>query len=177
VKFADGTELDDTFREKLRGIVATHKLPKEAAKGIATDLVKLIEEGETVDKTTYETTLNAEKEALKVNWGVHDYARNMIVAQNAAQKLGVDPEAVAALEKTVGYSKVMEMFRNIGMRMGEDRFVTNQGPGGTGAMSKEQAQARLVELRTDTAWLTRFSAGDVQANQEFNNLTEIVGRK
>ena len=47
-----------------------------------------------------------------------------IIAQQAAKALGATPEQVAALESVVGYDKVMEMFRSIGSKIGEDKLFT-----------------------------------------------------
>lgn len=175
MKKADGTDMDPALAEKFRTMASTYKLPKDAAKGVAAEFVKLIDATDASQTADYQTKLDAEKESLKVNWGVHDYARNMIVAQNAAAKMGVDAEAISALEKLVGYGKVMEMFRKVGVSWGEDKYVTNQGPAG-GALSKEQASARLVELRGDSLWLDRFHKGDAEAKREFENLTAIAAR-
>jgi hypothetical protein len=87
----------------------------------------------------------------------------------------VKPEEVGALEKQVGYARVMEMFRNIGVRMGEDKFVsgsTGTGPGGV--MSREQAAATLAEKMNDNMWAARLNARDATAMMEFNNLTRLT---
>jgi hypothetical protein len=175
LKFADGTEADPAFVEAIRTSAAKYSMSTTDAKGLATDVMKLIEQGETADSSEYQRTLDAEKEALKVNWGNANYAHNLITAQNAALKLGIDSDGLAALEKIVGYSKVMDMMLKVGKSWGEDKFITNQGPQG-GQITKEQASARLVELRSDQGWLTKFHAGDTACKQEFENLTAISAR-
>ena len=46
------------------------------------------------------------------------------------------------LKKLVGYAQVMEMFRTIGTKIGEDRFIMspNGGTGADGIMTRDQAQ-------------------------------------
>ena len=96
-----------------------------------------------------------------------------VVAQNAAKALGIAPEEVNALEKIKGYAATMEMLRNIGSKIGEDKFIVSpQGSGGT--MSKDQAQARIAELMSDKAWTTRYTGGDKTAFREYQDLLKIT---
>lgn len=175
VKFADGTELDAPFIEAIRATAAKNYLTPDVAKSIAADVVKMIEGGEATETAEYESKLNAEREALKANWGAGNYANNLLLAKNAAEKLGVDAEALSVLEKTVGYSKVIEMFRKMGATMGEDKFIRSAAPGG-GALTKEEAGLRLKELREDKEWGKRYFAGDVNAKREFENLTAVAAQ-
>jgi hypothetical protein len=173
VKFSDGTELDQAFADRVRGLATKYHLSKDDAKGLASDLVKSIEEDEGTETNDYAAKLAQEKDALTKNWGAN-YNANMIVAQNAAAKLGLTPEEVAALEKTTSYSRVMEMFRNVGVRMGEDKFINNGGGGGSNPMTKEQAQATLDQRQADSEWVKKLDAGDSATVQEFDNLTRLI---
>ena len=42
-------------------------------------------------------------------------------------------------------------------------------------MTKDQASARLQELKNDKDWMKRYMAGDTQAKREFVSLTTIIG--
>lgn len=170
VKFADGAALDDGFVADLKAAIPALKLTKDGATEFAKFIVKQIEKSEATDAAEYNGKLAAERDALKVNWGANANV-NKVVAENAAQKLGVKSEELSALEKVVGYSRVMEMFRNIGVRMGEDKFVTGNQAGGS--MSVEQATATLAERENDSAWVTKLMAGDAATKQEFQNLTRV----
>jgi hypothetical protein len=98
----------------------------------------------------------------------------MIVAQNAFKALGAPTEAVQALEKAVGYDKVMEMFRSVGSRIGEDTFVKSTAPGQTGVQSREQATATLAERMNDAVWADKLSKGDSLTVREFDTLTRLM---
>lgn len=172
VKFKDGTELDASFVDSVRSIATKYHMNKDDAKGLAADLVGIIEAGEASDAADYEGKLAAEKDALSKNWG-NNFNANMIVAKNAAAKLGLTAEEVSALEKTTSYSRVMEMFRNIGSRLGEDKFIRENG-GGNNPMTKEQAQHTLDMRKNDSIWLKKFSEGDSEARREFDNLTALI---
>ena len=95
------------------------------------------------------------------------------VAKQAAAKLGVTPEQVAALEQTVGYAKVMEMFRDIGTKIGEAKFVSSTGPTG-GIMTREQAVAKRAELMGDTNWAKRYLDGGAPEAREMNALLVLI---
>lgn len=171
VQYADKSDIDENFSNTIRGLSDKLNLSKDGALELARGIVGLIDKGEADETTDYTTKLAAEKETLKTNWG-SNAAANKITAENAAAKLGVDAEGISALEKTIGYAKVMEMFRKIGAQMGEDKFVMNGGPGG-GALTKEQADQKLAAYEKDEEWQKKFWAGDTATVQEFNNLTRI----
>jgi hypothetical protein len=174
VKFSDGSALDDKFVETMREAAKRSGIAKDKAPELVQSVVKFMENAEQTDNVEYETKLNAERETLRLNWGSNSTA-NMMIAEAAAAKLGVKPEAVSALEKQVGYAAVMEMFRNIGVRMGEDKFIASAGgQGGGGLMSREQAAATLQEKQADQLWTKALFSGDRTAALEFQNLTRLA---
>jgi hypothetical protein len=97
----------------------------------------------------------------------------------AAGALGVTPEEDAALEKVVGYAATMEMFRNIGTKIGEDKFVLNlHQRRRLGAMTREQAVDRKAALMNDQVWVKAYLAGDAEKAAEMTALnTMIVGTR
>lgn len=179
VKFADGTDLDAATQDWLRGLAAKVGLPAARAPELAAEFVKFADGAEA--DASAETTAKVEegKAALKANWG-QSYDANMVVAKNAfntvLQESGMTPEqygeAMTALENQVGYKGLMEVFRTIGLKMGEDRFISNDGK--TGLMTRDGATARLNELKADQAWVSRLNNGDASARKEFEQLTTII---
>lgn len=173
VKTEAGIVIAPELAEKVRGIAATLHLPPAAAIDMAKAVLAIQTEGPAKAVAEYAVKLAQEKDALAKNWGANAGV-NKIVAENAAQKLGVTVEEIKALESSVGYARVMEMFRNIGARIGEDKFVNQGQGGGNNAMTAEQAQAKLDALGRDAEWMKRYDAGDVTAMAEFDNLTKLV---
>lgn len=173
LKFANGEEVDADFSASVAKIATEQHLTLDQAKGVAKFIVSQIDAAEADEAATYQSKLDAEKNTLKTNWGSNATA-NMIVAQNAAAKLGVSAEELSALEKTIGYARVMEMFRNVGSRIGEDSFIRDSGGGGNNPVTKEAAQARLNMLEHDADWQERFNKGGARERQEFDNLTRMV---
>lgn len=174
VKFTSGEALDGEFTTALQSFSGEQHFTKDQASAVARFLTKQIEQADASEAAEYTAKLMAEKASLKTNWGANHNA-NTVVAQNAAEKLGVKAEEIAALEKTIGYARVMEMFRNVGSRIGEDKFIRDGGAsGGSQVMTKEGAQSRLDMLQTDVEWLERFNKGGARERQEFDNLTRLV---
>lgn len=172
IKFADGTALDEGFASKLREAAYQRGLAKEDATFIADTFAKYQDGKKLADTADSQAKLQADKAGLREDWG-KAFEANMFVAQQAAQKLGITPEAIAALEGQVGYRAVMKMFQAVGAKTGEDTFVNNPAPGQPGVMGPAQADARIADLKADKAWVDRYLNGDVNARREMDALTSI----
>ncbi len=173
VKRAGDKPLDDALAETMRQAAYNSNVSKEAATRMASDVVKYLDGVETARAAADADKLATERAELKKNWGNNE-AANMVVARAAATALGVAPEAVAAMEKIVGYAKVMEMFRTIGTKIGEDRFITPSRGGAGGVMTRDQASAELVALKADKAWVGRYMNGGVEEKRKMEALQRIV---
>lgn len=173
VKRADGKDLDPKFVDHVRGMATALNLPKDTATRVATEFLKFTEGADTEAAAVKTAALATEKTALATNWGANAEA-NMFVAKSAAKALGIGPETVTALESVIGYSKVMDMFRVIGTKIGEDKFITNPGGNNNQVMTRDQAAARLTELKADQAFVKRYLSGDAAAAREMGALQVII---
>jgi len=162
------TKLDSDLRETLFKAY----VPKQMGSEIASAVTKHLADIATAEAAEAAASIQTERETLAKNWGANAPA-NKVVAQNAAAALGMKPEEVDALENVVGYARTMEMLRSIGEKIGEDKFIRSPGSGG-GALSIDQAQAKLSELKSDKAWVSRYLGGDVAAQREMQNLLKII---
>lgn len=175
IKRADGSALDEKLTSTIQAAAVANLVPKAKVLGFAAAIVKHLD-GETAEKLAVDTAaLAADKAKLDASWGVNKEV-NLFVAKQAAAKLGIAPEAIAALEGQIGYAAVMEMMRTIGTKIGEDRFVSNPGPGGGSntVMSKEQAVSRLAELKADKAYVGRYMAGGAAEKREMEALNLLI---
>lgn len=132
----------------------------------------------------------AEKEwgELQQEWagrdsnGVPVYDKNIETARRAAKNF-IPHETPEQLEETLlkiegalGPKAMMKLFANIGNSIGEHGFV--QGDGNpSGGMSPEGAKVRIAELKKDTAWVAKFTAGDTDARSEWDRLHKIAHSK
>jgi hypothetical protein len=171
VKFSDGTAVDDAFADTIRQTAFANHLSKDAATSLANAVVKFMEGADASEAAARAAQLNAEKAELAKSWGANAEL-NKLTAMQGAKRLGIDPETVAVLENTVGYAKVMEMFRKIGAGTSEDTFV--DGGSNNNPVTRESAQARLNELTNDQAWGKRLLAGDAAARREFDHLSALI---
>lgn len=162
---------DEKVKETLLKAATSGNLSKEAAAAVAKEVSGYLTAIDTEREAQAAEKLTLEKAELAKSWGPN-HAANMIVAQNAARTLGIDPEAVAALEKVAGYGKVMEMFRTLGTKLGEDTLV--RSPGNGGVMTKEEAVARKKDLMNDAAFTKKVLEGDTASVREIQGLDRII---
>lgn len=172
VKNAKNEAPADAVLDVARALASELALPKDDAPILAKAIVKFMDDNGSADLADATTKLEESKAALKKSWGAN-WDHHMLVAKNAAAALGVSADMVAAFENHVGYDKVMEMFRVIGSKIGEDKFITND-KGGTPTMTPEMAAARIKELKSDTDWTTRYLGGGQKENNEMTNLEKIA---
>ena len=172
VKRADGSEIDAASVDFFRKTVADLHLPKDAATRLVSEFIKNQDASAAAQTTEKTAALILEKKALADNWGANAEG-NKFIAGQAVKALGVTPEQVAVLENSIGYKGVMEMFLNIGTKIGEDKFVRGN-TNNTNVLSKEQAVAQLATYKNDEAWVARYLKGDVEAGKQMSALNQII---
>jgi hypothetical protein len=172
VKFSDGTDLDQGFAEFMRTKAFELHLPTTSAAALSQAFVGFMEQADQREAEMATQKLTEEKAQLQKDWG-NNYEYNRQTAVAGAQKLKVTAEDVAALEKVVGYSRVMEMFRKVGAGSTEDALISGK-QGGEFMTTAQTAQARLNELTSNPQWAAKFSQGDAEARREFDQLTRII---
>lgn len=180
VKFKDGSALDEPFVKFMRDRAFKANLTKSAATDMVKGVIEYMDNQDAAELAEKTAAVNDEKVKLAKEWGTTverlQNSPHMLAAKLAANALGLDPETVSALESQVGYSKVMNMLRNISTKIGEDKFITGDGKGvGMGGlMTREQAADRKRELGADTTWVKKFLDGDAAARREMAALDQIL---
>jgi hypothetical protein len=175
VKFTNGAELDPKFADFAKSTALELGLTPAAAQQLAKKFVQFTEATEGAASAEFTAKVKAEHEALQRDWAAN-FTTNQFIASQAAKTLGIPAEAVKALEGSAGYAAVMKMFHTLGLKMGEDRYVTSPGggSGGSGLMSKSGALAQLAALKADTAFVSRYLAGDREATRQMSDLHKII---
>lgn len=155
VKFKDGTALDQTAVDAIRAAAAKVHATKEGAQEIARSFIAITEAQEAAEAITSQAQALTERTALEASWGANSAAFK-VVAERTASALGVDPAKFDPNKP--GYADTMKLFYTIGTKVGEDSFIRKlPGEGGAiGALSKEQATARINDLKTDPDWQKRY---------------------
>jgi hypothetical protein len=172
VKFSDGSDLDQSFAEFMRTKAFELHLPTTSAAALSQAFVGFMEEGDKRESEAMAQKLTEEKAQLQKDWG-NNYEYNRQTAVQGAQKLKVTAEDVATLEKAVGYSRVMEIFRKVGAGTTEDSYISGK-QGGEFMTTQQTAQTRLNELMANPQWQGRFLQNEPEARREFEQLTRLI---
>lgn len=114
------------------------------------------------------------EEDLKSEWGTN-YDNNLKAAQQAAKIAGVTAEQIEALQKATDYKTVMNMFKNLASKFGEDAL---RGAGDNKqtrfTLTPQQAREKIEQLKTNKDWVQKISSGDKAALQEYDELTKLA---
>lgn len=111
------------------------------------------------------------QETVQKEWGAA-YEQNVKVASRAAREFGVQKEVLDKIEGAIGFDGVMKLFHSIGSKIGESSFV--QGELSGGFLSPAQALDKISALRSDGAWVKRYTEGDAGARKEMESLMKMA---
>jgi len=184
VNYPEGFQPEESFITTMRNALVQARVSKDRAPDVVKAVVKWLGDADAEEAAVKTALINTQRAELDKNWGANK-AANMVVANNAlravAQAAGLTAqEAVAASEALtqlggINAAKVMEMFRVIGVRMGEDKFVTaGGGQDNRGIMTVQGAIARKAELMADKAWRSRYTDGGAPEKREMLALDQII---
>jgi hypothetical protein len=165
---------DATVAESLRATMYERGVPKDAASAVAASVAKALESKATSESAVNVQKLEEQKAALRANWG-DKYDYNHLQAIEGARRLGIAPDAVKALEGVIGFDKVMDAMRKIGVGTKEDTFVERGGGGPAGDVTtREGAVARKQELMADAAWADRYLNGGAAEAREMTRINTLI---
>lgn len=128
--------------------------------------------------TAYNAKVEADKLALKTEWGANHDA-HIEMAKTAGKAFGMTDAHIVALERVMGYAGVHKFLANIGSKLGEAEFVQGGGkPGDFTGMTPERAQARIAELKSNAEFKAKFAHKDPlvsgEARAEMRRLEKIA---
>jgi len=175
VKFADGTELDQAFTDRMRNALHKAGTPKDAAPGVVKEVVSFMDAADKAEADARAATQQAERAALQQEWGNNAEFNRLTAMQGARRAVGNDEKAaqvISAMEQAMGYKATMEFWRKIGSATSEDTFVES-GQGGN-PVTMNGARARVQELKSDPDWVARYLKGSQKEVQEMNNLIQLI---
>lgn len=176
IKTPDGKEIPKEIQDLATALGYRTRVNKDMAVLLGQEISKFINADIAKFGEERDAKLAVAKEALAKSWGPNAPG-NQIVAENAMRALGVTPEQQQSAQTVLGYDKFMEMFRQIGVRMGEDKFISNaQGSGLPPQRTREQVQQRINELKNDHAWVQRYTNGGTGSpeHKELMNLQRLL---
>lgn len=173
----DDPDMTSRFAQTVRDTAAALNMPKAMAERMAHAFHKYVSDAGQAQSAESTAALQAEQSKLAVDWGSPDDSRfkaNMFIADSAAQKLGVTPEALTKLKDGLGASEVAKLFLKVGIAMGEDRYVSGNTQSQPGLMSRDGAVARRAELMADQQWVKTYLAGGQAEKREMLALNTLI---
>lgn len=173
VKKADGTAIDAAESDWIRATAAKLNLPLSAAQALATEMTVRQEASRQEAATANAGRVAEQKTALRTQWA-QNFEANEFVAKQAMAAFGLNAEQITQVENSPNVASAMETWRQIGMRIGEDKYIQGGGGGRPGSMTLGEAQGRKTELMADTDWRTRFLAGGSAEKQEMSRIDTII---
>lgn len=114
------------------------------------------------------------EEDLKSEWGTN-YDNNLKAAQQAAKIAGVTAEQIEALQKATDYKTVMNMFKNLASKFGEDvlRGAGDNKPSNF-TMTPQEAREKIEQLKSNKEWQEKMANNDKAAIKEYKELSQIA---
>jgi len=175
VKFADGSELDQAFTDRMRNALLKAGTPKDAAPGVVKEVVGFMDAADKAEADARAATRQSQRTDLAREWGNNAEFNRLTAMQGARRAVGSDDEAakvIASMEDAIGYKATMEFWRKIGSGTTEDTFVES-GHGGN-PVTMNGAKARITELQADPEWTARYLKGMPKEKAEMDNLMQLL---
>lgn len=163
---------DPQFTDAIAKVFHDGRLTPRQAQAVTAGYNALVQARVAADTAATQQRQQADESALRKEWAGPDYDTNITIARGSALALGAKVEEIDALEKSWGYARTMKFFRDLGSKMGEDKFIGGAPTNGTG-MTPEAARAEIRSLRKDATWVGAYSKGDKEATQKLQDLIKI----
>lgn len=154
---------------------AFHKngIGKEQASNLLKDYNEFLTQAQQKSDEAYNLQQEEDEKALRADWGAA-FDKEQKVAGKGAQALGLDADAVDALEIVLGYGKAMRMLNEIGHKIGEDTFEGGKSGSQDGVMTPQQANDQIQSLKMDKDFRAKLNGGDPVAKQKWDQLHRLA---
>lgn len=171
VKRANGSDVDQSLTDALRGVLHKAGTPKDAAPDVLKAVVKLQDDAVAARDAERAAKLQTDRADLQREWGQNAEFNRLTAMQGARRALGSEEAAKAVIDgmqESIGYKATMEFWRKIGAGTSEDTFVDVTKGGNPTTMNG--AKAKIAELQSDTEWVDKYLKGSPKHVQEMNSL-------
>lgn len=178
---ADGYDIpipegaDPSFAKAASGWFHESGLTKAQAQNVAKKWNEHVASEVQRQQAAEQLALQEEHRKLEVDWGTGPAAEmQREIARRAVVKLGLDETSIAALEKVVGFSKVMKAFAKVGELTGEAEAVGLGENSGSFSTTPEAAIARRTQLMADKEWGKRAMNPQSAEWAELTRLNQVI---
>lgn len=168
VKFPEHTTAD--FQTGILAKAHELGLTKAQAEGLFGDMTARSEAIVSSMQAARQEAFVRDDAAIRAEWG-QAYTQNLAQAQAAARGLGLDAATIDKISEALGHKGTMTLLQQIGVKLGEDTFVTGDKTESFGnAMTPGQAKAEIQSLMGDRNFTTRYMSGDAEAKAKMERL-------
>lgn len=165
---------DENFAKWAKEAFHKLNLTKSQAQGFIEKLVDYNTQNEITATEQYKANVQKQEMNLRKEWG-SAYHQNVANAQRAYKAFGIPDNAVAALEKEMGFDGLMKLMNDIGSKMGEDAYIDGVRSREFGdVLTPEQARAKISNLKRDSEFTKKFLAGDTEARAKMSRLHQMA---
>lgn len=162
------------FADWAKGMFHESGLTASQAKNISAKWNEYQANALKAQEAEYQQKLILENKELRKEWG-EAYDREVNLSKGVVEQLDISQEEVAALERTLGFAKLMKMMSRIGNKIGEDMFVTQgNNKGMSDVMTPAAAVARINHLKADKDFILKYTGGNPDAKAEMDRLHRLA---
>lgn len=148
-------------------------LSKKQGQAVAGWWSKLAEDAKTAEETELQLAQGEQKKNLQKEWG-GAFEKNLQLAGEFAEKIGIDDETAAKLRSTLGvdgFGKLMVgIVQKFGIKLGESEFDRGAGGNTFDVMTPAAAKAKREELLSDNDFKQKYLGG---SKKEVNIITKL----
>jgi len=175
---AEDYELQDTdFAKAAKEILFKEGISKKQAKALESwfdEYAKVQQQAEEEKRSAdMEARNKASIESLKKIWGA-DFDKNVALSKDVAKDLNISEEEIDAVESVLGPERLGKMLLALHKPSDSNQPLTGYKQGGS--ETKEMAKLRIEELKSDSEFMKKVSAGDEKSVQELLRLAAITAQ-
>lgn len=172
-KDIDGYELSQKgeFTDWFKSVAHKNGLTKEQAQSMAGAYETFETEFKAANETEARIAAESGLKDLRAKWG-SAYEKNESIAKDAVREFGIDEATIEGIEKTLGFSATMDLFAQIGSKIGEHSFNTGS-TNNSGVLSPDGAIAKKEQLMQDKDFLKKMQDGDRKSIELWSNLNKM----
>lgn len=161
--------MDQERLSEIAGIAHKHGIPKAALEATLNDLAQ----ADMLRLSSSDALMQQEVDAHLKTWGART-AEKVANVTAAARELGLTREEQQAVRSALGPARALDLFADLGSRLGEDT-MTMAGQRQSFGLSGAEAQKTLDTKRGDSAWVARVSVPGTAERAEYDRLQAAIG--
>jgi hypothetical protein len=167
-------EGDAAFAERFSGVMHKAGIPKSAAQLLNQEWNAYVQEMIDGEDREWQAREKKEMEDLRGRWGA-DFDKHAEFGRRAGLEFGLSEEQFAAVSRSLGPGKTLELFHTIGQKLGEARPFEGDGRSQI-QLTREQALHQIQTLKSDPDFVSRYLQGGQAEKDKLEALAKIASK-